>query len=304
MEKIQAALAKARAARSGAAPAPEPAATVPAAAPAAPAAEATPTTRPDRPADTPATGAAADTGHAAAWAALPSWTTDPQRLEAHHIFTAANNAAAMEIAMMRTKLLQQLRANGWRRVAITSPGTGCGKSTVALNLGFSIARQPELRTLVGELDLRRPSLARILGTRLPHSFAAVLAGQARLADNAIRHGTNLAIATNHGPGHNPAELLNSSTVGPALDAIEAEFAPDVMIFDMPPMLVSDDTMAFVKHVDCALLVAAAGSTTVAEIDRCERELASQTNVMGVVLNKLRHMRPGQGYEYYQEAPAD
>jgi Mrp family chromosome partitioning ATPase len=66
---------------------------------------------------------------------------------------------------------------------------------------------------------------------------------------------------------------------------------------MPPMLGSDDMQAFAGKVDCVLLVAAAESTTIDEIDRCERDLASQTNVLGVVLNKCRYTHAEYGYGY-------
>ena len=56
-------------------------------------------------------------------------------------------------------------------------------------------------------------------------------------------------------------------------------------------------LAFAGKVDCVLLVAAAESTSIAEIDRCERELAAQTNVLGVVLNKCRYTEPSYGYGY-------
>ena len=65
---------------------------------------------------------------------------------------------------------------------------------------------------------------------------------------------------------------------------------------MPPMLVSDDLMAFVPHLDCVLLVAAAERTRLDEVDKCEQDLAEQTNVLGVVLNKCRYM--GEDYGYY------
>ena len=64
------------------------------------------------------------------------------------------------------------------------------------------------------------------------------------------------------------------------------------------MLVADDVIAFLPNMDAVLLVASAGTTTIAEIDQCERTLAEQTNVMGVVLNKCRHMPEGHGYDYY------
>ena len=50
-------------------------------------------------------------------------------------------------------------------------------------------------------------------------------------------------------------------------------------------------------VDCALLIARAEVTTVAQIDACEREIAEQTNVLGVVLNQYRHEDDTTGYGY-------
>ena len=67
---------------------------------------------------------------------------------------------------------------------------------------------------------------------------------------------------------------------------------------VPPMLVNDDTLAFLHNVDAAMLVAAAGSTTISEIDACERELAAHTSVMGVVLNKCRYTGRDYGSDYY------
>ncbi len=234
----------------------------------------------------------------AAWAALQPFTADPARMAANRIVSFQGGREAATFDVMRTKVLQQMRANNWRRLAITSPTQGCGKSTITLNLGFSLARQSDLRTIVAELDLRRPSLARMLGITGRSSMAQVLEGRADFADVALRHGGNLALATNQGQVRNPAELFHSVGVPPALAAIEALYRPDVVLFDMPPMLVSDDAMAFVGQVDAVLLIAGAEATTIKEIDACERELATQTNVMGVVLNKCRFMGPDYGYSYY------
>ena len=122
---------------------------------------------------------------------------------------------------MRTRLLQQMRANNWRRIAITSPTAGCGKTMTSLNLAFSLARQTDLRMLLAEVDLRRPAMARVLGLKPTTALPGCWTAAAGFADNAVRYGTNLAIATNHGPSRNPAELLHGPTVAPALAAIEA-----------------------------------------------------------------------------------
>ena len=280
MEKIQTAIDKARAARTAVAGGVAPAAVVASPSPAV------------------AATAPAVPEMAAAWAALQPFTPDMARLRAQRVVTLGGGKDAVPFDMMRTKVIQQMRANGWRRLAITSPTQSCGKSTIALNLAFSLARQTELRTILAELDLRRPTMAKVLGTRSRVGFASVLEDRADFAEVALRHGDGLALALNDGPVRNPAELLHGSAVATALTAIETRYAPDLMIFDMPPMLVSDDVMAFMGHVDAVLLIAAAETTTVKEIDACERELATQTNVMGVVLNKCHYMGREYGYGYY------
>jgi protein-tyrosine kinase len=232
-----------------------------------------------------------------AWAALGELKPTAAHMDQSHIATFGSGIEAMAFDALRTKVLQQMRAKGWRRVAITSPSAACGKSTVALNLAFSMARQADMRAILMDLDLRRPSLARLAGVSQKLYFADVLKGQSSFGQNALRYGANMALACNARVESSPSELLASADAAAALDRIEAEYAPDVMIFDMPPMLATDDMMAFASQVDCVLLLAAAEHSTIKEIDTCERELASQTNVLGVVLNKCRYIEQSYGYGY-------
>lgn len=234
-----------------------------------------------------------------AWKELSLLTLQPKLMKRARIVALQGGQEAVGIDMMRTRVLQQMRDNGWRRLAITSPTAACGKSTIAANLAMSLQRQPDLRTVLMELDLRRPSLTKMLGIEGDMSFAHVLEGSRPFAENALRYGPNMAISANQRPWREPAELLSGAHIPEVLTDIETVYAPDVMIFDMPPMLISDDMMAFARHVDCVLLVAGAESTTIKEIDICEQDLASQTNVMGVVLNKCRYMGSEYGYGYYE-----
>ena len=45
------------------------------------------------------------------------------------------------------------------------------------------------------------------------------------------------------------------------------------------------------------MVAAADETTVTEVDRCGKDLAKRTQVLGVVLNKCRHMEQEESRAY-------
>lgn len=279
MEKIQAALAKARATREGGV---------------APVTASRPTAADPGMAPLPPEAREAE----AAWAGLKAWTPELPRLLKARITTVSGGRDATAFDVMRTKTLQTMRSNNWRRLAITSPSPGCGKSTIALNLAFSLSRQSELRSILMELDLRRPALAKILGATPSGSVTEVLEGRTDFSEQALCYQHNLALSLCTSAVRNPAELLHAAQVPLTVAEIETRYAPDLMIFDMPPMLLSDDMMAFAGQVDCVLLVAGAEQSTIKEIDTCERELASQTNVMGVVLNKCRYMGQEYGYSYY------
>lgn len=233
----------------------------------------------------------------AAWAALAEMPLDRLHLEAARVVAHEPGLAASPYDMMRTNLTRAIRDHGWTRVGITSPGSSCGKTTTCVNLAFSLARQSELRVMVLELDLRRPAMMKTLGIGGGKGLAAVLDGVASPESGLVKVWPNLAFGLNRGPVPNASELLASTRAGTAIDMIEAKFKPDVILLDMPPMLVIDDTIAFLDQTDCALLVAASEQSTVAEIDKAGKELAAHTSVLGVVLNKCRFMDQEDGYGY-------
>ncbi|MEB8388432.1 CpsD/CapB family tyrosine-protein kinase [Rhodobacteraceae bacterium KMM 6894] len=289
MEKIQSALAKARAARHGKTVDPDSALS-------GPGRKLREGSTVDRTDDA---SPAVPPDVAAAWLALSPLTLKPKTIAQNRIVALQDGRDRTSIDMMRTRVLQQMRDNDWRRLAITSPTAGCGKSTIATSLAFSLQRLPDKRTLLLELDLRRPSLKKMLGIDSPLNFSRVLEGSEAFSENALAYGANLAVAASERPSHDSTELLSGHNIPEVLEDIERTYAPDVMIFDMPPMLANDDVMAFARHVDCVLLVAGAEATTIKEIDICEQDLASQTNVMGVILNKCRYLGPEHSYSYYE-----
>lgn len=232
------------------------------------------------------------------WTDLPEHVPSKRQLVQNRIVASESGRGATDFDVIRTRLLQQMALNNWKRIAITSPTAGCGKSTMVMNLAFSLSRLTEQRTLVAEMDMRKPSLATSLGIKNEHRFAEVLAGRAAFEDHAVRIGDNLIFATNDTPVPAAAELLQSGRTAKALDQITNAYDPTVILFDMPPMMTGDDTMAFLGRVDAVLLIAAAETSTIKQIDACERDIASQTNVMGVILNKCRYTGNDNAYDTY------
>lgn len=218
------------------------------------------------------------------WQDLTPFEVRPHQLERNRLVTRQANAKAAPFDILRTKVLVQMRQNGWKRLAITSPMPQSGKSTTACNLALGLGRQKDLRTMLLDLDLRDPSVSAFLGVQPEHEIGSVLNGEVSFADQAMRYGSNVAISMAKRPDADPARLLLAEETARAIDDIEKTYQPDLMIFDLPSMLVNDDTRAFLKNVDCALIVVRANLTRYGQFDVSEREIAEQTNVLGVVLN--------------------
>lgn len=229
------------------------------------------------------------------WKAIPAFHPKEKQLNSSRIVAFRSSHDSVPYDVMRTKLLHQMRANNWSRVAIVSPSMGAGKTLTSINLAFSLARQTNFFTILIELDMRRPSMARTLKLTDDCQFSRVLSGDDPAEPHLRRYGKNLLLGTNSNTVRNPAELLQGTDAGQVMDDIEKRYQPDIMVFDTPPVFAGDDTLAFLDQVDCVLLVAEAEKSTIDEIDKCEQELAARTNVLGVVLNKCRYLSKHEEY---------
>lgn len=231
------------------------------------------------------------------WANLPKLELKPKQLSRARVYTDQATEAAAAFDVLRTRMMHQIKTNNWRRVAISSPGSACGKTTLCMNLAFSFARQRNIRTMVIDLDMRRPSIDKILKASGQRFFASALERESAPEDHMICHQEKLAFATNSKPTQNPAELLQDKGAAHVIDQLEERYKPDVMLFDTPPMLACDDTFAFLDQFDCVLLVAAAERTTADELEKCKKDIGERCNLMGVVLNKCRHLSKVDTYGY-------
>jgi len=223
------------------------------------------------------------------WSALRPAKVDARLAQKNRLVTIyRSDPAHVSFDILRTRMQQMMQRGGWKTVAITSPGPGCGKSSISLNLAFSLAHQSDFRVALVDLDLRRPSIARMLGMQNAPVLSEFLSGRAEIEDVFVRYGDNIAIAGNARAADLPAELLQSAPAATALAAIKRKLQPDLIIYDLPPFLDTDDVQGFLPNADCTVLIAAAELSTKSQIDECERQLAASSNLLGVVLNACRY----------------
>ncbi len=234
----------------------------------------------------------------AAWNALAPFKFNRALLHSNRVAAAERGRDAAPYDLLRTKIIQQAQTNGWRRVAIVSPDAGTGKTTTLANLAFSFGRQQDMRVLCIDLDLRRPRLHKVLGQTSDHSMADVLERRVRFSEHGLRLGERVGFGLNNSAASNPSELLMSRGARDVIGEIETDYAPDLVFFDISPLNASDDNIAFLQNVDCAIIIAAAENTPIKRLDQAERQVAELTNVMGMVLNKCRYTSDSEGYDYY------
>ena len=230
------------------------------------------------------------------WSAMGSFPVDEKHLDRQRIITAVRREPShATFDVLRTRMLQALKEKGWSRVAITSPTKDCGKSFVSSNLALSLSRQDNCRTILLDLDLRKPSLARLFDVQEPGSIGAMLRGEISpeehlrcMGKNQIHVGRKVAFGFNGEAESYASELLSDPTTALVLDDIEEMYEPDVMLFDMPPALYFDDVLAMRDKYDAVLLVVGGGVTTPKEIKEVEQRLGDSVPLLGTVLNKAEN----------------
>ena len=226
------------------------------------------------------------------WDSLRRIPVDANLLDRNLVITASRTDPAFaSFDVVRGRLVQALSDRGWSRVAITSPTKGCGKSFTAVNLAISLSRYEHQKTILLDLDLRHPAVGRFLGANGTGSIGDMLRGDVAVAshlrrpgENALHIGRTLALGLNDRSEPFAAELLQKPQTTEVLHEMTEQFAPDVVLYDLPPALAFDDVIAFRPHFDCVLLVVGGGLTTAAEVREVHRRLGEDKPVLGVILN--------------------
>jgi Mrp family chromosome partitioning ATPase len=237
------------------------------------------------------------------WENIGFFRVDEAALDANLVITATrSDPAYAAFDVLRTRLFQAVRENGWTRVGVTSPRQGCGKSFVAANLGITLSRYEATRVVLMDMDLRRPTLHSVLGVSGVPAMADFLCGEISTADflrrpgqNLLNIGQSLAVGFNGRTEAYAAELFQSSVTGESLGRMMEETRAELVLYDLPPALALDDVIAFRQQFDAVLVVAGGGQTTARDMKETVRRIGADKPVIGVILNQGQ----GEGTDDYR-----
>ncbi len=221
--------------------------------------------------------------------------TPPQLAAKRVIAGDFTNPDASSFRMLRTQILTRMRSNQWQTLAVTSARDGEGKSLVASNLAVAMAMELNQTVLLVDMDLRKPTIANYFSLSVDAGLKDYMEKDIKLADVLINPGIKrLVILPGKDRANNSAELLSSPKMAQLVAELKARYTARIIIFDLPPMLQTDDLKLTSSYFDGILFVLEDGKNTAADIQRA-MQLLNPEKIIGTVLNKASY---AQQHQYY------
>ena len=190
-----------------------------------------------------------------------------------------------------------------KKLVITSPGSGDGKTTSSINLAISLSKTGK-RVLLIDGDLRKPDIGHLLNLSqdLP-TMRDLISGES--FDRVVCHlplNTNLDILL--ADSHNPLDaykFLSQLKKNEYMEDICQRY--DHVVIDTPPILAFPDARIWAKMVGSAVLTGLAGRTTGLDLKKAVEQL-SQVNVkiLGMILCNVQADKGyyDYAYKYYEQ----
>ncbi len=169
-------------------------------------------------------------------------------------------------------------------LGITSAVAGEGKTTVALHLAMTIARDTFKKVCLLDMSLGGSDLAARLGVPATgEGVVAVLEDSGTVVPTLQLSGCdNLVIIPAGKAPTNAAKLARSPRVEQLI--VSARFAFDVVIIDLPSVA-SDNALPLARSVDGLVMVVRAGATPQDVVSRA-LDMLGREKVLGVTLNRV------------------
>ena len=186
-----------------------------------------------------------------------------------------------------------------RIIGVTSAQPSEGKSTVTVNLAYTLAELGK-SVLIIDGDMRRPAVHDIVGAEQAPGVSDILNGRVGLNESIVRYkSTADDTVFDLIPGgeipDNPAELLNSSRFTKLVEVVSQVF--DYVIVDLPPVNAVVDAVSVSKYVDGLMVVIREGYCPRHVLETCMEQLRyAKANILGFVMNGCVE-GTGKHYQY-------
>jgi capsular exopolysaccharide synthesis family protein len=184
--------------------------------------------------------------------------------------------------VLRTQVMQRMRANGWRSLAVTAARASEVKSIATVNFALSLAAEFDKTALLVDADLAEPQIGRLFGLSGRRGLRDFLLANVALPELIVNPGIeHLVLLPAGAPVANSAELLATDASTHLIQELQSRYPQRYIIFDASPVATADALTLFEK-VDAVLLVAERNQTTRKDLELCVEALRP-FNLIGSVL---------------------
>ncbi|HFD10937.1 MAG TPA: hypothetical protein ENJ32_00475 [Crenotrichaceae bacterium] len=194
-----------------------------------------------------------------------------------------NSVAAYNF--LSAKIIQLLKRQDDYSLAITSPTSGVGNTLTAANLAISISRALHETVVLIELNLRAPSFYRLFGLNSnEQGLCDHLTNNQSLNDLFINiRGTEITLLP-AGTAIDDVNILGSKKIRQLVRTLSSSFHNHIIVYDLPSLLDSEDSLAFLPNIDASLLVLEEGVSTPTQVTQCT-DILKNHGFLGTILNK-------------------
>ena len=175
-----------------------------------------------------------------------------------------------------------------KKLVFTSAYPGEGKTSVSINLAYTIATtSPNAKIVLIDADMRSPRVAKLLDmdVRGVHGLSEYLADIDSTPNFSESKYPNLSILTSGAESANTPALISSSRVGELIKYCEENY--DYVIIDTPPINVVTDAALLTDYVDGYIMVTRADYSDINSVSEAVSVLQKvDAKVLGFVLCSL------------------
>lgn len=224
--------------------------------------------------------------HQIAYSKTRSIDVSAELLEKMRVVTAFDDDPRSDLyKILRTKILQKMRANNLNLLAVTSPKSGAGKSLTSVNLAMSIAMDANFSVLLVDLDLRNPTIHEYFGISAEPGLSDYYTGDKAITEILVHPGLEKMVVLPAGSTiKRSSDLLSTPKMMELANELKQRYPDRIVVVDLPPLLQTDDAMIFMPNVDACVLVVAEGENTEEEVRKCI-QLIDKEKYLGTILNK-------------------
>ncbi len=228
-----------------------------------------------------------DMGQQVAYTRTRAVNLDRAMLARNHIILEESTPEfSHAFKVLRTQIWRIMKDNGWNSLAVTSCAPDEGKTLISINLSLSLAMMKVNHSvLLVDMDLRHPSVHTRFGLTVEKGINDYLESGVALEDILINPGLGrFVILPGRESVQQSSEILSSARMERLVQEFKSRYPSRIVVYDLPPILSTDDVLVFSPYVDAVLMVVAEGQTTTEDLKRAVGMLKG-ANLIGTVLNK-------------------